>query len=78
VNETPTDAGDYVAMLAARLQERFLSGARLPRADGLHVAPCEELKTGRCICTQDAYLGIAQFSRLLYYISTEGYGRKNL
>ena len=33
-----------------RLRLAYGSYQPLPRADGRHVAPCEELRTGRCVC----------------------------
>lgn len=33
-----------------RLRLAYSRCEPLPRADGRHVYPCEELKTGRCVC----------------------------
>lgn len=57
-----------------RVRAELNAGAQLPRADGLHTFPCEELKTGRCVCVRDERLNRERARRLALAILTEGYG----
>lgn len=56
-----------------RLRDTYTRRQVLPRCDGRHVYPCEEVKTGRCVCThQDGYrLSLNQLQRLFRAIVGE-------
>lgn len=66
----------YVARIMLRLRTAYGARLLLPRCDGRHVAPCEELLTGFCTCThQDGYtMGLMQLQLLYRRVLTEGYG----
>lgn len=69
------DAEDvYIRRLIERLRRQYQ--APLPRSDGRHVYPCEEVKTGCCVCDhQDGYrLSLWMLKRLERHIQAE-YGR---
>lgn len=63
---TADDHRAHVMRSIDRLRVAYGTGLVLPRCDGLHVAPCEELKTGFCTCThQDGYrLSLLHLRRL--------------
>lgn len=73
---TTDDRRAYVEALMDRLRRQYAERAPLPRSDGRHVYPCEEVKTGRCVCThQNGYeLSLQQLQRLYRHVLSEGYG----
>lgn len=66
-------AHDTAERIMTRLREQYASGAALPRCDGRHVFPCEEVKTGHCVCDhQDGYrLQLRQLQRLYRAVAGE-------
>jgi len=66
----------YVEALLSRLRRQYAERALLPRSDGRHVPPCEELKTGMCVCDhQDgARLSLWMLKRMIGCVVSEGYG----
>lgn len=62
-----TDPRIIADAILDHLRERYAAHAPLPRCDGLHVYPCEEIKTGICVCNhQDGYtLTLHQLRRLM-------------
>lgn len=73
VRQAQAERRAYVALLVERLEAQQRYCIELPRCDGLHVAPCEELKTGRCVCShQHGYiLTYEQLQRLTSYVLKE-------
>lgn len=63
----------YIAYIMDRLKTIYSNGLILPRCDGKHVVPCEELLTGFCTCMhQDGYrLNLHQLQRLFRYVMSE-------
>lgn len=70
-----SDTHATTTQILDHLRQAYAERRLLPRADGRHVFPCEELKTGRCVCTQDARLGLWLLRRLYRHVMTEGYGQ---
>lgn len=68
---------EWVYRTVTRIRQRYSDGVLLPRTDGRHVFPCEEVKTGMCVCAhQDRYrLSLAQTQRLVRCVMME-YGNE--
>lgn len=63
---TTTEATAEAARIMTRIKAQYAAHTLLPRCDGMHVFPCEEVKTGHCVCAhQHGYtLNLNQLQRL--------------
>lgn len=63
---TADDQRQHITRTLDRLRVEYGSYLPLPRCDGLHVSPCEELKTGFCTCAhqEGQRLSLLQLRRL--------------
>lgn len=61
---TPTTAQQHAARICDRMRVASTERTPLPRSDGRHAPPCEEVKTGRCVCVSGAHLSLNQLQRL--------------
>lgn len=73
MNNRIADQQAWISLALERLEAQRRYCIELPRCDGLHVAPCEEVKTGYCVCShQHGYiLHYEQHQRLVRCILTE-------
>ena len=61
---TPTTAQAHAARIMDRMRVAYTERLPLPRSDGLHAPPCEEVKTGRCACVVPERMSLNQLQRL--------------